>query len=64
MIGKIILRKGRIQAQLSLGCSQVQLFHAVCQYSSLMGLMVQPQQEHFAIYTLIYVWKQYFQLLN
>ena len=29
-----------------------------------MGLGVQPQQEHFAIYTLIYVWKQYFQLLN
>ena len=29
-----------------------------------MGLGVQPQQEHFTIYTLIYVWKQYFQLLN
>ena len=29
-----------------------------------MCLGVQPQQEHFAIYTLIYVWKQYFQLLN
>ena len=29
-----------------------------------MGQGVQPQQEHFAIYTLIYVWKQYFQLLN
>ena len=29
-----------------------------------MGLGVQPQQEYFAIYTLIYVWKQCFQLLN
>ena len=29
-----------------------------------MGVGIQPQQEHFAIYTLIYVWKQYFQLLN
>ena len=29
-----------------------------------MGLRVQPQQEHFAIFTLIYVWKQYFQLLK
>ena len=29
-----------------------------------MGLVVQPQQDHFAIYTLVYVWKQYFQLLN
>ena len=29
-----------------------------------MGLGVQPQEEHFAIYTLIYVWIQYFQLLN
>ena len=29
-----------------------------------MGPGAQPQQEHFAIYTLICVWKQYFQLLN
>ena len=29
-----------------------------------MGLGLQPQQEHFAIYTFIYVWKQCFQLLN
>ena len=29
-----------------------------------MGLGVQPQQERFTIYTLIYVWEQYFQLLN
>ena len=29
-----------------------------------MGLGAQRQQERFAIYTLIYVWKQYFQLLN
>ena len=29
-----------------------------------MGLGVQPQQEHFAIYTFICVWEQYFQLLN
>ena len=29
-----------------------------------MGLGVQPQQKHFTIYTLICVWKQYFQLLN
>ena len=29
-----------------------------------MGLGAQPQQEHFAIYTLICLWKQYFQLLN
>ena len=25
-----------------------------------MGLELQPQQEHFAIYTLIYVWKTVF----
>ena len=29
-----------------------------------MGLGVQPQQKDFTIYTLICVWKQYFQLLN
>ena len=29
-----------------------------------MGLGLQPQQEHFETDTLIYVWKQYFQLLN
>ena len=30
-----------------------------------MGLGAQPQeQEHFAIYTVIYIWKQYFQLLD
>ena len=29
-----------------------------------MDLEAQPQQKHFAIYTLICVWKQYFQLLN
>ena len=39
-------------------------FHAVCKYSQLVGLGVQPQQQHYAIYTPIYVWKQYFQLLN
>ena len=32
--------------------------------SQLMGLGAQSQQKHFAVYTLIYVWKQYFQLLN
>ena len=39
-------------------------FHAICKYSQLMGLGAQTKQEYFAIYTLIYVWKQYFQLLN
>ena len=29
-----------------------------------MSLGVQPQLEHFAIYTLIYAWKQYLQLWN
>ena len=29
-----------------------------------MRLGIQPKEEHFAIYTLIYVWKQYLQLLN
>ena len=29
-----------------------------------MGLGAQPRQEHFAFYTLICVWKQYFQHLN
>ena len=29
-----------------------------------MGLGIQPHKEHFAIYALIYVWKQFFQLLN
>ena len=29
-----------------------------------MGVRAQPQQKHFAIYTLICPWKQYFQLLT
>ena len=29
-----------------------------------MGLGIQPHKEYFAIYALIYVWKQFFQLLN
>ena len=29
-----------------------------------MGLKAHPQQEYFAIYTFIFLWKQYFQLLN
>ena len=36
----------------------------LCVNGQLMGLGAQSQQKHFAVYTLIYVWKQHFQLLN
>ena len=64
MIGKKILHKGRIQAKLGLVAAKCDSFLAACKYRQLMGLGVQLQQENFAIYTLIYVWKQYFQLSN
>ena len=64
-LGKWYCVKEKSKQSYALAAGKYDSFHAVCKYSYLMGLGVQPQRKHFAIYTPIYyVWKQYFQLLN
>ena len=60
MIEKVLLDMERIQENRDLGCCQV-LFISFCKY--LMGVGA-GDSDTGKTYILIYVWKQYFQLLN